>query len=71
MIIALDDLLKRLDANRSLAELGDTKASDALWIKVSEGKIQRKEEFRTPDGNQILQIHLDANGELLGFEIFP
>jgi hypothetical protein len=71
MIITLDDLTKRLDANRSLAEMGDTSASDALWIKLLEGKVQRKEEFRSPDGNSLLQVHLNANGELLGLEIFP
>jgi hypothetical protein len=41
MIIALDDLVRRLAVNRSLAEWGDTRASEALWIKFSDGNSAR------------------------------
>jgi hypothetical protein len=71
MILKIDDLVSRLDASRNSREMADTSAADALWIKFSEGKIHNKQDFRTPDGNQLLQLHLDASDQLLGIEIFP
>ena len=70
MIIALDDLVRRLDLNRSLSELGDTRASEALWIKFSDGKVRKTEDFKTADQNPILQVHLGPRGALVSLEIF-
>ena len=71
MILKIDDLVSRLDTSRNSREMADTSAAEALWIKFSDGKIHSTQDFRTPDGIQLLQLHLDANDQLLGLEIFP
>ena len=70
MIIALDDLVGRLAMNRSLAELADRRASGALWIKFSDGKLRRTEESRTAGQNVALQVRLDPAGALVSLEVF-
>ena len=71
MILKIDDLVNRLDASRNSREMADTSAADSLWIKFSDGKIHRTQDFTTPDENQLLQLQLDADDQLLGLEIFP
>jgi hypothetical protein len=57
--------------NRSLAELAGRRASGALWIKFSGGKVRKTEEFRTAGQNVVLQVRLDPAGALVSLEIFP
>jgi hypothetical protein len=47
----------------------DPRARDALWIKFGSEPVNKNEEFRAADGNQFAQ-HLDADGALVGIEIF-
>ena len=44
--------------NRSLAELADWRASGALRIKFSDGRVRKKEEFGTAVQNEVLQVRL-------------
>jgi len=67
MIVTIGELVERLDAYDNL---GDTKASEALWIKFSDGKVRKTEDFKTADQNPILQVHLGPRGALVSLEIF-
>jgi hypothetical protein len=67
MIIAFDELLKKLQTQ---AIPGDTKPSDALWVKFGERKTQKTVEYRS-SAEEIVHIYLDENDDLVGIEIFP
>ena len=76
MIIDLENLIKAL---KPIANPNDTLPSDALWIKVSpypKGERPKYErvvqtvDYRTPDGNTVVNIDLDQQGAILGIEIF-
>ena len=51
MIVTIGELVERLDAYDNL---GDTKASEVLWIKFSDRKVRKTEDFKTADQNNIL-----------------
>jgi len=77
MILTLDELVSLL---RSSADPNDTIPSEALWIKFApypeqdtkrNVKTVRTVDWRTPDENTLVQIHLDQSDAILGIEIFP
>lgn len=77
MIIELEKLIEAL---RPMANLQDTLPSEALWIRIapsprSEGLKYEKAintvDYRSPDGNTLVQINVDQQGAILGIEIFP
>jgi len=77
MILTLDELVTLLNP---ASNPNDTMPSEALWIrfapypekdvKKSAGTV-RTVDWRTPDDNTLVQIHLDQRDAILGIEIFP
>jgi uncharacterized protein YuzE len=76
MIIEIENLIKAL---KPIANPNDTLPAEALWIKVAsypKGERSRYEkavqtvDYRTPDGNTLVNIDLDQQGAILGIEIF-
>jgi hypothetical protein len=76
MVLSLDNLINLL---KSSANPNDTLPSEALWIKLAPcPKARTKYEetaktvdYRTPDGNTLVQIHVDQQEAILSIEIFP
>jgi uncharacterized protein YuzE len=76
MIIEIEKLIEALKPSGNPK---DTLPEEALWIKVApypngeptkyEGRI-RTVEYRTPDGNTLVNVDLDQRGAILGIEIF-
>jgi hypothetical protein len=67
MILQLDDLIGRLQVT---VEPGETKPTDALWIRFGQERTHKTVEYRTADGNEIVHVYLDQGGALVGLEIF-
>jgi hypothetical protein len=70
VVLTLDQLIERLNAG---ADPKDTLPSEALWVKfaTSGERSPNVLEFRTPDDNTLVHIHLDENDRILGIEMFP
>ena len=67
MILSLEELVSRLAAQ---TDPNDTSPSDALWVKFDNTKTHKTVEYQTARGNELLHVHLDGNGALVGVEIF-
>lgn len=76
MVLSLDDLINLLKPS---ANPNDTLPSEALWIRLAPypkattkyEKTTEDLDYRTPDGNTLVQVHVDRQGAILGIEIFP
>jgi len=76
MIVTLDQLIELL---KPAANQNDTLPSEALWITLAPSPMAKTEyertvqtiDYRTPDGNTLVQIAVDQQGAILGVEIFP
>jgi hypothetical protein len=68
MVLTLNALIARLEAGSAPNDAGP---SDALWIRFGQGKTYKTIDYRTEDGNQIVHVYLDDQGNLVGLEIFP
>jgi len=77
MILTLDELVLLLKRS---ANPNDTMPWEALWIKFAPYPEQdakrsvrtvRTVDWRTPDDNTLVQVHVDQQDAILGIEIFP
>ena len=76
MIIELDELRNVL---KPLAHSNDTGTSEALWIKLAPypkamtkyEKVVQALDFRTPNGDILVQVDVDEHNAILGIEILP
>ena len=76
MILSLENLINLL---APAASPNDTLPSEALWIRLApypeaRTKYEKAAEtldYRTPDGNTLVQVHVDQQKAILGIEIFP
>jgi hypothetical protein len=76
LILPLDELVKLLMAS---ANPDDTLPSEALWIKFASHPNSKTKyeatsktiDYRTADGNTLVQVDLDQKGFILGAGIFP
>lgn len=76
MILTLDQLIELL---KPAVNPNDTFPPEAIWIKFApsprpgtkyENTVQTVD-YRTPDGNTLVQVNADQQGAILGIEIFP
>ena len=76
MILTLDQLIGLL---KPVANPNDTLPSEAIWIRFAPAQKPRTKyektvqtvDYRTPDGNTVVQVDVDQQGAILGVEIFP
>jgi uncharacterized protein YuzE len=75
MIINLEELIELL---KPVPDQQGVSPSEALWIKLApypvpktkyEATVQQVD-YRTPDGETLVQIDVDQQGAILGIEIF-
>jgi uncharacterized protein YuzE len=74
MIISLDELIELL---KPLPNQQGVSPSEALWIKLAPSPKPRTKyeknvnqvEYRTPDGETLVEIDIDQHGAILGIEI--
>ena len=76
MIVTLEKLIELL---KPISDPNDTTPGEALWIKFApypkEGKSKHEKtvetlDWRTADGNTLVQVHVNRSGAILGIEIF-
>jgi hypothetical protein len=77
MIIELEKLIETL---LPIANAKDTLPSESLWSRIAPSpRIEQSKyenaintmDYRSPDGNTLVQIDVDRQGAILGIEIFP
>ena len=76
MVLTLDRLIELL---KPAANPNDTLPQEAIWIEFAPApkpktryeKTVQTVDYRTADGNRLVQVNVDQQGAILGIEIFP